>query len=187
MQRQLMSRRMAGSAAAAALLAAASLLLVHTAQAGSNPRAPNAMLAQVAKTAAARMAASAAVVLPAPIGKGKPFRQTVVGKCSVDSPFPDLPGTFCRFKPIAVAADQLLTIETVSCLIMPPLGLILLATSSNPAKILNSIVGAGLLEGSFTLHGPFYVPPGEKVVIWGLGDPGSGATCTVHGLLSRIE
>ena len=184
---QLITRRLALSAVAGALTAAL-LLSANGAQAAPNRAAREALLSALAQAAAARVAPSAARALPAPTGEGRPFRQTVIGDCSFESPSPDhIAGPFCRFPGIAVATNRLLKIENVSCLMVPPLGLLLLATSGKVSRLFSSVIGAGLLEGFFTLGGPFYVPPGEKVFIWGRSDPGGSATCTVHGLLLPID
>lgn len=183
MRFQFTSRR-AASALAGALIAT-SLLAANAAHSTPKTARQEALLSLLVKTAGARVAPS--VTLPTPTGPGKPFRQTMVGDCSVEVPSPTLGDiTLCRFPPVRVGAQRMLEIENVSCLILPPGGLILLATSGNADKVFTSIVGAGFLEGSFTLGGPFYVAPGEKIFIWGLAATPDDATgsCTVYGKLS---
>jgi hypothetical protein len=190
MQRQLTQRRTALATAAAALIAAASLFAANAAQAASDSAALDALLPLMAKAAAGARAAPKTVdVLPAPTGTARPFRQTMVGDCRFGSPLAELGDvTFCKFPPITVAANRLLEIKNISCLILPHYGVLFLSKSGNVANLFSSLVAFVFMGTSCPQGGPIYVAPGEKLFVWGVGaavgEPKSPAFCTVHGLLS---
>jgi hypothetical protein len=189
MQRQFTSPTVL-SAFAGLAIAAASILVVSSVQAASNSSALDALRPLLAKAAAqARVASKAAEVLPAPTGTARPFRQTMVGDCRFNSPLAELGDvTFCKFPPITVAANRLLEIKNISCLILPHYGVLFLSKSGNAANLFSSLVAFVFMGTSSPQGGPIYVAPGERLFVWGVGaavgEPKSPAFCTVHGLLS---